>query len=114
MINQESADYIKCIEEWVVIPNSLKALQHLREQNKQSIVITNQSGVARGLFNMAMLESVHDHMHATVNAAVGISMPFSFARIILMSMCVSQAQTGIVIARTNKTFNLNFEHCILL
>lgn len=62
VINQESDDFIKSPEEWQPIDGSLEAIALLNEHGYKVAVITNQSGVARGLFNKATLEKIHAKM----------------------------------------------------
>lgn len=62
VINHESADFIKSPEEWRPIDGSLEAIALLNEHGYKVAVITNQSGVARGLFDDAMLEKIHAKM----------------------------------------------------
>ncbi len=62
VINQDSDDFIKSPEEWMPIDGSLEAIALLNEHDYKVVVITNQSGVARGLFDTAMLEKIHAKM----------------------------------------------------
>ncbi len=62
VINQDSDDYIKSPEEWVPIPGSLEAIARLCREDYKVIVATNQSGVARGLFDMDTLNKIHNRM----------------------------------------------------
>jgi D-glycero-D-manno-heptose 1,7-bisphosphate phosphatase len=51
VINEDSADYIKSPDEWVPIAGSLEAIARLSRAGYEIIVVTNQSGLARGLFD---------------------------------------------------------------
>lgn len=63
VINQDSANFIKSTNEWIPIPGSLEAIALLNQSGFRVAVATNQSGVSRGLFDMATLNSIHDKMH---------------------------------------------------
>ena len=71
VINHDSDDFIKSPEEWLPIAGSLEAITLLNKQGYQIAVITNQSGLARGLFDVAMLEKIHDKMRTLVSEAGG-------------------------------------------
>jgi len=71
VINQDSAAYIKTPEEWIALPGSLEAIAKLTQAGYRVVVATNQSGVGRGLFDMATLNSIHDRMHRAVAQAGG-------------------------------------------
>ncbi len=62
VINQDSDDFIKSVDEWQPIPGSLEAIALLHRHGFRVVVLTNQSGVARGLFSLATLNEIHRHM----------------------------------------------------
>lgn len=63
VINIDSDDYIKSPEEWSPIPNSLAAIALLNKNGFNVAVISNQSGLNRGLYTHATLENIHKKMH---------------------------------------------------
>src|SRR3989338_6621263 len=63
VINYDSDQFIKSPEEWKPIPGSLEAIARLNQAGYRVVVATNQSGIERGLFGMAMLNAIHDKMH---------------------------------------------------
>ena len=62
VINHDSDSFIKSPEEWLPIDGSLEAIALLSEHGYKVVVVTNQSGVARGLFDAATLEKIHAKM----------------------------------------------------
>jgi D-glycero-D-manno-heptose 1,7-bisphosphate phosphatase len=70
VINEDSDDYIKSPEEFVPLPGSLEAIARLNAAGYRVVVATNQSGVSRGLFDLATLEAMHDKLRRLL-AAVG-------------------------------------------
>ncbi len=71
VINHDSARFIKNPAEWKPIPGSLEAIARLNQAGFSVVVATNQSGVARGLFDMATLNTIHDKMLDMVFQAGG-------------------------------------------
>jgi D-glycero-D-manno-heptose 1,7-bisphosphate phosphatase len=71
VINYDSDKYIKHPDEWRPIPGSLDAIARLTQDGWRVVVATNQSGVGRGLFDMASLNAIHAKMHRAVNQAGG-------------------------------------------
>jgi D-glycero-D-manno-heptose 1,7-bisphosphate phosphatase len=63
VINYDSAEFIKKPEEWKPIPGSLEAIARLNQAGHRVVVATNQSGIGRGLLDMATLNAIHDKMH---------------------------------------------------
>lgn len=70
-INHDSDKYIKSPAEWKPIKGSLEAIARLTQAGCRIVVATNQSGIARGLFDMATLNAIHDTMHRAVHQAGG-------------------------------------------
>ena len=62
VINQDSEAFIKSPEEWLPLENSLQAIALLNQHGYKVVVITNQSGLARGLFDEKTLSSIHQKM----------------------------------------------------
>jgi D-glycero-D-manno-heptose 1,7-bisphosphate phosphatase len=71
VINHDSPSYIKSPDEWKPIARSLDAIAQLTQADYRVVVATNQSGVGRGLFDMATLNAIHDKMHRAVGQAGG-------------------------------------------
>ena len=59
VINYDSDAYIKSPEEWVPIPGSLEAISRLSMAGYRVVVATNQSGIARALFDVETLNRIH-------------------------------------------------------
>lgn len=71
VINQDSDDYVKSMEEWLPIEDSIEAIAHLYKQGFTVVVATNQSGLARGLFDLDDLEAMHKRLGELVKMAGG-------------------------------------------
>ena len=71
VINLDSDQYIKSPEEWKPIAGSLEAIARFTQAGFRVVIATNQSGLGRGLFDMATLNAMHDKMHKAVNQLGG-------------------------------------------
>jgi D-glycero-D-manno-heptose 1,7-bisphosphate phosphatase len=67
VINADSEQHIRSPEEWMPIAGSLEAIARFTQAGFRVVVATNQSGVSRGLFDMATLNAIHDKMHKAVS-----------------------------------------------
>lgn len=63
VINHDSDDFIKSPDEWEPLPGSLEAIALLNQHGFTVAVATNQSGIARGLYDVEALEAIHQKMH---------------------------------------------------
>jgi D-glycero-D-manno-heptose 1,7-bisphosphate phosphatase len=71
VINYDSDQFIKSPEEWRPIPGSLEAISRLNHAGFRVVVATNQSGLGRGLFDMATLIAINEKMHKALAQAGG-------------------------------------------
>ena len=71
VINEDSGEFIKSVSEWRPIPGSLEGIAALHRAGFKVVVVTNQSGVGRGLLTEAVLLDIHRHMRAAVEQAGG-------------------------------------------
>ncbi len=62
VINFDSEHFIKSPAEWRPIPGSIEAIARLNQHGYRVAVATNQSGIGRGLFDMATLNAINDKM----------------------------------------------------
>lgn len=70
VINHDSDQYIKTPDEWIAIPGSLEAIAQLNRAGFRVFIATNQSGIARGFYDVATLDAIHEKMVGEL-AAVG-------------------------------------------
>lgn len=70
VINFDSLEYIKSPDEWIPIPRSLEAVAALNRAGFKVLIATNQSGVARGYYDIDTLDAIHEKMMREL-AAVG-------------------------------------------
>ncbi|WP_296491164.1 D-glycero-beta-D-manno-heptose 1,7-bisphosphate 7-phosphatase [Rhodoferax sp.] len=69
-INEDSDDFIKSADEWKPLPGALDAIARLNHAGWHVVVVSNQSGLGRGLFEVSDLNAIHAKMHQML-AAVG-------------------------------------------
>ncbi len=62
VINADSDAYIKSLDEWRPLPGAIDAMARLHRAGYRLAVITNQSGLARGLFQRSDLDAMHQRL----------------------------------------------------
>ena len=62
VINHDSDDYIKSPDEWQPIDGSLEAIARLNHAGYTVAIASNQSGLARGYFDIEVLAAMHKKM----------------------------------------------------
>ena len=63
VINRDSDAFIKTPDEWKPLPGSLEAIAKLNHLGYRVVVCSNQSGIGRGLLDMAALNAINEKMY---------------------------------------------------
>ena len=71
VINQDSDEFIKSPDEFIPIEGSLEAIAQLNHAGYTVVVATNQSGIARGLFDIETLNRMHEKLRRLLNGFGG-------------------------------------------
>lgn len=71
VINHDSDEFIKSPAEWEPIEGSLEAIARLNYAGYRVVVITNQSGIERGLFDVETLNRIHSKMRRMLGQVGG-------------------------------------------
>lgn len=63
VVNQDSAEYVKSVDEWIPISGSLAAIAQLCQAGFTVTIATNQSGIGRGYYTEQVLAAMHQKMN---------------------------------------------------
>jgi D,D-heptose 1,7-bisphosphate phosphatase len=64
-INEE-VGFLDSLEKLKIFPQAIEAIKRINESGMKAVIITNQSGVARGFFDEAFVMHVHKHIGKTL------------------------------------------------
>ena len=67
VINKDSPNHIKSADEWIPIPGSLEAIKLLTENNYHVVIISNQSGINRGIISYYNFVQIINKMNKEIN-----------------------------------------------
>jgi D-glycero-D-manno-heptose 1,7-bisphosphate phosphatase len=62
VINEDSEDYIRSLDDWIPVPGSIEAIAELSQAGYTVAIVTNQSGLGRGYFELEDLEAIHHRL----------------------------------------------------
>jgi D-glycero-D-manno-heptose 1,7-bisphosphate phosphatase len=68
ILNEYREDHVKAPEEWAPLKGALEAVARLNHAGWHVVVATNQSGIGRGMIDMASVNAVHQHMNQRLAA----------------------------------------------
>lgn len=72
VINEDSDNYIKSVDEFIPLPGSIDAMVKLSRAGYQIAIATNQSGIARGMYDVHTLNMMHEKLQRTLAAQGGV------------------------------------------
>ena len=68
-LGQVPEDFVHSAEDWAPQPGALEAVARLNHGGWRVVIASNQSGIGRGLFDMATLNAIHARMHKLLAGA---------------------------------------------
>jgi D-glycero-D-manno-heptose 1,7-bisphosphate phosphatase len=108
-INHDSDQHIKSLDEWRPIEGSLEAIARLTQADYRIAVATNQSGIARGLFDTSTLVAIHNHLQRAVTQVGGRIDAFFFCPHAAESACDCRKPKPGMLLEIASRFNVSLE-----
>lgn len=71
VINADSPEFVKSADEWIPLPGSIAAIAGLSRAGFTVAIASNQSGLARGLFDRRALRAMHRKLRRLVEERGG-------------------------------------------
>lgn len=68
VINQDSDNFIKSVDEFIPLPGSIEAIARLKHAGYKVYIATNQSGIQRGFYTIETLHAMHEKLASLLNA----------------------------------------------
>ena len=68
VINQDSDNFIKSVDEFVTLPGSVAAIARLKKAGYKVYIATNQSGIHRGFYDLNTLNDMHQKLADELSA----------------------------------------------
>lgn len=106
-INEDSEAHIKSPAEWRPIAGSLEAIARLNHAGYRVVVATNQSGIARGLFDTSTLIAIHDRLQQAAAQAGGRIDAFFFCPHAADSACECRKPRPGMLLEIARRFNVS-------
>ena len=108
-INYDSDHYIKSPAEWRPIEGSLEAIARLTQADYRIVVATNQSGIARGMFDTTTLIAIHDTLQRAVGQLGGRIDAFFFCPHAADSECECRKPKAGMLLEIASRFNVSLD-----
>ena len=109
-INHDSDQHIKSPAEWRPINGSLEAIARLNQAGYRIVVATNQSGIARKLFDTKTLFAIHDALQRAAAQVGGRIDAFFFCPHAADSSCECRKPRPGMLLEVARRFNVSLEN----
>ncbi len=70
VINKDYVDYAYTLDKFQILPNVPRALKDLKEAGFLLVIITNQSGIVKGVYTKEQMQTCHDYMQSEVGGVI--------------------------------------------
>lgn len=67
VLNKDFVDYAYTPDRFIILPGVPEAITRLKEAGYLIVVITNQSGIARGIYTRKQMHECHDYLQQAVD-----------------------------------------------
>ncbi len=71
VLNEDRADHVKSPDQLSMIPRAAEAVARLNHAGHKVALVTNQSGLGRGLYDQTMLARIHDKLNGELRSKGG-------------------------------------------
>lgn len=70
VLNKDYVDYAYTLEKFQILPGVPEALRLLKEAGYVIVIVTNQSGIAKGIYTKADMDTCHAELQRVCNNAI--------------------------------------------
>ena len=115
VINHDPGDYTKNVSEFKILPGVLEAFKLIKSNNYGIILVTNQGGVAKGLYSNADVNKIHSYLKEEAsNVGVEIDEIYYAPFHDDFGLSLSRKPGSLMVERGLAKFQLDPKNCILV
>ncbi len=110
VINRDNVYYTYRVEDFIVNDGVFEALKHFQQKKFLLVVITNQSGIAKGLYGHKEVDAIH-HYFSTLCKTHGITITeyFYCPHHPSRSNCICRKPDSLLIEKAIAIYNIDVE-----
>lgn len=115
VINFDPGDYTFSLEEFVILPTVLQALKLAQEKGYLIIVITNQGGLAKGLYTEETVRKIHRYFEEEcAKVGVKITAIYFSAHHPEIGSSLSRKPESLMVERALSRYNIDPKRSIMI
>jgi D-glycero-D-manno-heptose 1,7-bisphosphate phosphatase len=113
-INRDSPDYIKSCSEFEFLPGAVAAIGKLTAAGFTCLVVTNQSGLARGFLSTAELDAMHAMMCDEIAAGGGKITDIFYCPHLPQDACTCRKPASGLLLRAGQKYNIVLAEAVMV
>ncbi len=115
IVNREIGDYIKRYEEFELLPEVFPFLYEVKKRGYLTVIITNQGGIAKGLYTHELVHACHNFMQEELGGhGLAFDAIYYCPHHPDFGMCLCRKPDSLLIEKAIGRFSLNPEKCIMI
>jgi len=115
VVNRELGDYIMTIEEFELLPEVIPFMLEAKKRGYMAIVITNQAGIAKGLYGHELVAKCHEFMtEELAGHKLGFDEIYYCPHHPDFGECLCRKPKSLFIEKAVARFNLDPEKCFMI
>ena len=115
VINKEIGDYVFEIEKFELTESVVEVMINVAERGYKIIVVTNQSGIAKGIYSHGNVKEIHQFMVAKLlENGIQINEIYYCPHHPDYSECLCRKPGSLMLEKAVSTFNLDVKKCFML
>lgn len=108
VINRERGTYTHALENFEILPEVADALKLARSNGFLLIVISNQGGIAKGIYSKEQVELLHDHLQAELeDSGVHLDEIYYCPHHNAVGKCLCRKPGSLMLEKAIARFNIN-------
>jgi len=115
VLNRERGDYTFSVEDFEVLPDVAESLKLARQKGFLLIVISNQGGIAKGLFDQKRVEKLHQMM---VNQLAKLDVHFDEIYYCQhhneVGKCICRKPDSLMLEKAIARFNIDVSNSVMI
>lgn len=113
--------YLDHVDKLTILPGAYEAVRLINQLGLLAIVVTNQSGIARGFFDAAFVEDIHNHIETLFHARRAIIDGFYYCphhptegKEPYLKVCTCRKPAPGLLIQAAKEWDIDLEHSFMI
>lgn len=115
IVNKEIGNYILRFEEFEILPNLIPFMKEAKKQGYIFIIITNQAGIAKGLYGPELVDRCHDFLaEKLAEHQLNFEEMYYCPHFPEYGECLCRKPKSLLVEKGLARFKLNPKNCIMI